>query len=600
MTDRYSQDDKSLKVVMRLMKLFRKNTKWLVLFVAATLVSGLGSILMAKGIQGVSDAALAGSIKTLYSFLYYVLAALVLGVLSSIVTRYASGKYTSSCMASLLDNSQQHILSLSMGHMDESRSGDLLSRMTNDIHEIWWFLEFVVINMVTNTLILAILLSYMFSLNWQLTLISCIGLPIFTLLVAQVSKKLENQMKQQEESFGNENNVLEDSFMGLAELKAFGLGKMMFQKYSREVDNTTLKSQQLYKTDCKIMPIGSISSKLPYIVTIFFGGYLVYNHSITLGMLLAYLSLINLVTDPIYSILRVTTALRTSVACIRRIFEIWNYPKEREGGSGFPQAVPNEETAISFENVTFGYNPDTLLFKNLSFEIRPGAKVALVGSSGCGKSTVLKLITGFYQPITGRIQVLGCDIDSWGLEALRSQMAEVLQDNYLFPDTIRQNIAYGKQNATAEEIEQAAQAANIIDFIESLPNQYETLVGERGVRLSGGQRQRVAIARALLKNAPILLLDEATSALDTESEREVQASLELLMKNRTTLVIAHRLSTIRNADMILVMEDGQIVETGTHDALLARPSVYRSLYNKQFREDDVGLCLPETEEGLVS
>ena len=277
------------------------------------------------------------------------------------------------------------------------------------------------------------------------------------------------------------------------------------------------------------------------------------------------------------------TAVRSNVACIKRIFEIWDIPSEREDGSNFNTENKGDIPVIALENVDFSYNEENNLFKGLDFKVYEGEKIALVGSSGCGKSTVLKLITGFYTPDTGKIKIYGHDISEWKLEGLRSTMSEVLQDNYLFPDTILKNISYGKEDAGMEEVEMAARSAYIYDFIQTLPNKYDTLVGERGVRLSGGQRQRVAIARALLKNAPILLLDEATSALDTESEKEVQIALEKLMAGRTTLVIAHRLSTIKNADRILVMDNGKIVEIGTHNELISRDSLYSQLYNNQFK-----------------
>jgi ABC-type multidrug transport system fused ATPase/permease subunit len=596
MNDTYIKSDNSFKVIARLMRLFRKGYIWLFITIIASLLGGLSSILMAKGIQGISDAALAHKMDTLVSFLYYIFAAIAIGVATSIVASYTSGRFSNYSRVILLNKSEEHIAALQMSHIDDHRTGDLLSRMTNDVREVQRFIEYVLISMITSLIVIVTSLAYMFVINWQLTLISSILFPAFTILVAQLSKKIESQMKKQQESLGSESNVLEDSFMGLSELKAFGRGKFMYNKYAKEVDISTIRSNQMYATEMKIQPIGIICSSLPFITTMFFGGFLILNHSITLGGLLAYISLSNNVTDPFNSMPGLITSFRSSVACIRRVFEIWNYPQEEKGGNEFSIDNQSDAPVITFEDVNFRYNEETDLFKGLDFEIAKGEKVAIVGSSGCGKSTILKLITGFYQTISGKIRIYGHDISDWNLEALRSLMSEVLQDSYLFPDTILRNISYGKENADVTEIEQAAKSAYISDFIESLPDKYDTLVGERGVRLSGGQRQRVAIARALLKDAPVLLLDEATSALDTESEKEVQSALEKLMIGRTTLVIAHRISTIRNADRILVMDKGRIVETGTHDELISKQSVYRQLYNKQFRNSE-NLCLSEAVEG---
>lgn len=586
MKNMQSKPDNTLKVLRKFLKLFKRGNIWLAVTIVGSLFGGISSILLAKGIKGMSDAALAHELGTLVNYLYIVLAAMGIDVSMSILRTYSSGRFTNNSIMVLRNLCQEHIAKLQMTQLGDNRTGDLLSRMSNDMREVQWFVSGTLINLLSSSILFTTAIIYMFILNWKLTLLSSILMPFFTILVAKVSKKVESQSRQQQESLGNESNVLQDAFMGLSELKAFGLKKIMHDKYSKEVDITTAKTNRMYKTELKIQPIGTLCSSLPFVVTMFYGGYLIINHGITFGGLLAYISLSNNVTDPIGSMPQLITAVRSAVACIKRIFGIWDIPSERE--DGFEFAIENNGyiPVIAFDNVDFSYNEENSLFRGLDFKVAEGEKIALVGSSGCGKSTVLKLITGFYTPDSGKIKIYGHDISEWRLEGLRNTMSEVLQDNYLFPDTILKNISYGKENAGMEEIESAARSAYIYDFIQTLPSKYDTLVGERGVRLSGGQRQRVAIARALLKNAPILLLDEATSALDTESEKEVQIALEKLMAGRTTLIIAHRLSTIKNADRILVMDNGRIVETGTHNELISRDSLYSQLYNNQFKNEN--------------
>ena len=577
------KSENTFNVLARFLRLFGKGNIWLGITVAGSLFGGISAILLAKGVKGMTDAALKHELGTLVSYLYIVLAAMVLDVSMSILRTYSSGRFTGYSIMVLRNRCQEHIANLQMPSINDNRTGDMLSRMFNDMREIQWFVSGTFIYLLTASITFFTAITYMFILNWKLTLLSSIMMPFFTILVAKVSKKVESQSRQQQESLGNESNVLQDVFMGLSELKAFGLKKIMYDKYSKEVDITTVKTNKMYKTELKIQPIGSLCGSLPFVVTMFYGGYLIINHGITFGGLLAYISLSNNVTDPISRMPSVITAVRCAVASIKRVFEIWDIPVEKEGGSEFSADDRGSAPVIAFEDVNFSYNDETELFKGLSFEIAKGEKVALVGSSGCGKSTVLNLITGFYRPVSGKINIYGHEISGWKVEDLRNVLSEVLQDNYLFPDTILKNISYGKENASMEEIDMAARSAYIYDFIQGLPDKYNTLVGERGVRLSGGQRQRVAIARALLKNAPVLLLDEATSALDMESEKEVQIALERLMAGRTTLIIAHRLSTVKNADRILVMDNGRVVEAGSHEELILKDSLYSQLYNKQFK-----------------
>jgi subfamily B ATP-binding cassette protein MsbA/ATP-binding cassette subfamily B protein AbcA/BmrA len=300
---------------------------------------------------------------------------------------------------------------------------------------------------------------------------------------------------------------------------------------------------------------------------------------------MAFINLLNLISNPLASVPRLFGSLGVAAGGASRVFDLLDQPGERTDGT-VTAPVAGVDAAVRLTDVSFGYTPDAKVFDGVSLAVNPGETLAVVGPSGAGKSTLLRLLLGFNEPDSGKIELFGHDLSDWRLTDARRQMSLVSQDTYLFPVTIAENIAYGRPGATQAEVERAARLANIHEFVAGLADGYQTVAGERGARLSGGQRQRIAIARAILKDAPLLLLDEATSALDSESEALVQEALERFMDGRTTLVIAHRLSTIKNADRVVVLDQGRVVEQGTHDQLLAAGGLYQRLYLKQFAEQD--------------
>jgi ABC-type multidrug transport system fused ATPase/permease subunit len=309
--------------------------------------------------------------------------------------------------------------------------------------------------------------------------------------------------------------------------------------------------------------------------------------TLTFGEIFAFINLLNFVVNPMGSIPRLVASISESVGASQRIFDVLDHELERSSGT-ITQPTDLAGIVISFKDLSFAYQEGTPVLERISFDVKTGEQIAIVGPSGSGKSTLLKLLLGFYPVQNNRIFLLGEDLNNWQLEAARQQMAFVAQDTYLFPVDAKENIACGWLGAKQKEIEQAATAANIHNFIQTLPEGYQTPVGERGTRLSGGQKQRLSLARAILKDAPVLLLDEPTSALDSESEALVQEALDRFMAQRTSIVIAHRLSTIKNADRVLVLDEGCIIQQGTHDELLAEGGLYQELYQKQF-----GLMQPE-------
>ena len=382
---------------------------------------------------------------------------------------------------------------------------------------------------------------------------------------------------------GQVNSVAQDGLSGAMLAKAFNLTGLLDERFHQANLKALQKGLSIARLKAIIDGISLPMAITPFIIAIGLGGYFVIENQITFGALFAFINLLNFVVNPLASVPSNLAGISEAAGAARRVFELTDQPAERTNGAVL---VAKVAPAVAFEALSFAYPGDeTLVLKNISVEVPTGQTVAIVGPSGSGKSTLIKLILGYYPLADHSLRLLGSDLNQWQLSAARDQMAFVAQDTYLFPISLGENIRLGRLGASPEQVEQAARLANIHDFITSLPDGYHTGAGEWGSRLSGGQRQRISLARAILKDAPILLLDEPTSALDTESEALVQQALERFTRGRTTLIIAHRLSTIKNADRVLVLQDGEIVEQGTHTQLIALNGVYLDLYQRQFSLD---------------
>ena len=370
-------------------------------------------------------------------------------------------------------------------------------------------------------------------------------------------------------------------------VRAFDLQSTLGQKYWEILTRVKDTAMGVGRVDAVLQLVFFILRFTPQLVLPLLGGYLIMTGELTPGGLLASLTLVWIIFLPVEALQDIVRHLRQAAPSLARLFEILDEPQEQQS-SGFPFIVQPAAPPVAFADVDFAYDGGAVVLSGLTFDLRQGETVALVGPSGSGKSTVLKLLCGFYRAGSGAVRVFGNQVGEADLAATRASLALMTQDTYLYPGTIRQNIARGRSGATDEEVEAAARAANAHDFITDLPRQYGTGVGEGGVGLSGGQRQRVALARAILKDAPILLLDEPTAALDAESEALIEQALTRFARGRTVLVIAHRLSTIRNASRVLVLSDGRVVETGHHDELMGRDTLYRRLYMDQTRDQENG------------
>lgn len=474
------------------------------------------------------------------------------------------------------------ILSLPLPFFSEERKGDIISRMTGDVQEVESSIMSSLEMFFQSPILILVYLSAMLIMSWQLTLFVFVMLPVMGGLIGKVGKNLKRHSREGQNKMGELLSLMEETLSGLRIIKAFNAEKKIGQKFSEENEDYRRIQNRLMRRRSLAHPMSEFLGTIVIVIVLWFGGTLILSHSssLTAPEFIAYIALFYSIINPAKNLTNAFYSIQKGLAAMDRIDDILTAEssiKEIEK----PLHIENFEKQIEYRNVSFSYNESKTVLKDISLTIPKGKTIALVGQSGSGKSTFVDLLPRFYDIDRGRITIDGKDIRDFSLYNLRELMGNVNQDPILFNDTIYNNIAFGVENATQESVENAARIANAHEFILQTEYGYQTVIGDRGGKLSGGQRQRLSIARAVLKNPPIMILDEATSALDTESEKLVQGALDNLMKNRTSIVIAHRLSTIRNADLICVFHEGEIVERGTHDELLKQNGIYTKLYNMQ-------------------
>ena len=471
-------------------------------------------------------------------------------------------------------------------YFDGTPHGEVLSLLTNDVDTINQTLNQSLTQIITSLVTVVGILVMMLTISWQMTLVALTIVPVSMFIVMVIVRQSQRFFKEQQDYLGHVNGHVEEMFGGHLIVKAFnGEDKSIdkFDGYNKTLYGSAWKSQFFSSI---MMPVMRLVGNLGYVAVVVLGGWLTIRKAIEIGDIQAFIQYINSFTQPITQLANISNVLQSTVAAAERVFEFLEKPEETPETDS-PVSLARVEGHVEFRGVHFGYEANQPVIKGFSSEIKPGQKIAIVGPTGAGKTTIVKLLMRFYDVDSGAILIDGHDVRQVTRADLRAMFGMVLQDTWLFNGTILDNIRYGREDATEEEVIAAAQAAHVDHFIHTLPDGYHSVLNEEVTNISQGQKQLLTIARAFLADSPMLILDEATSSVDTHTEILIQKAMEKLMRGRTSFIIAHRLSTIQNADMILVMRDGNIVEQGTHDELLAKGGFYADLYNSQFEKAEV-------------
>ena len=472
---------------------------------------------------------------------------------------------------------------LPLSYFDKQTYGEVLSRVTNDVDTISQTLNQSLSQIVSSTVMVLGILAMMFSISWQMSLVALLVLPLAGGVITLIAKSSQKQFLRQQTQLGELNGHVEEMYGGHQVMRVFNGRKKSLAKFSRinnRLQESAWKAQFLSGL---IYPIMNFIGNIGYVIMAILGGWLAINGRLKIGDIQAFIQYIDQFNQPLVQVANIANVLQSTAAAAERVFEFLDEPEEQAEGKDLVK-LTHVKGEVEFDNVVFGYKPDQTIIKGLSAHIKPGQRVAIVGPTGAGKTTLVNLLMRFYEINSGAIKIDGVNIAQMKRSDVRQMFGMVLQDTWLFNGTIRQNLLYGNPTASEEEMVATAKEAHVDHFVRSLPGGYDMMLGEEATNISQGEKQLLTIARAMLARTPMLILDEATSSVDTRTEVLIQKAMDKLMQGKTSFVIAHRLSTIRDADLILVVRDGNIIEQGKHDELLQQNGFYAELYNSQFAE----------------
>lgn len=584
------EEDEEVKitkeVLVRILKYFKPFWKQLLLAIILLFIVSLLGLIPPIMTKNIIDKALPQrSMYLLIMFILVCIGATVLKELVSVGQNYINTWISKHIIYNMKNEMYKHLQHMSMNFFSLSKPGEIITRMTSDIEGIQDIFKTTVVNALSSVLTLVTTIVALLSMNFKMAIISMIILPVFILPTRKVGKYRWKVALDSQKMLGELNQLIQEtlSISGSTLMKIFTKEKDAYDQFedtNKKVIKLQIKESLAGRWFFMTM---SIFITLGPMIIYLYGGYLFMQDKMSIGEIVAFVALLDRLYRPVTQLSNIHIDVTRSLALFQRIFDYFDMEEEKADKKD-AKNLSNIEGYIEFNNVSFSYKKGLEVLHNISFSIKPDTMTALVGASGVGKTTVTNLIPRLYEVSEGSIKIDGIDISDVKLQSLRSQIGIVMQEPYLFNDTIEANLRYGSEDATYEEIIEACKSAYIHDFIMSLPEKYNTIVGNRGIKLSGGEKQRISIARVILKNPKILILDEATSSLDSVSEMYIQKALVPLLKGRTSIVIAHRLSTILSADNILVFEDGKIVQSGNHENLLVEGGLYKKLYDTQFRK----------------
>jgi ABC-type multidrug transport system fused ATPase/permease subunit len=567
------------KVWAYIIRFSRRYILWILVSIAAAIVNIYADIYASDLLKRVIDISIGSNFREAKTFIIIGIAVFVLGGISRYLFRFFTDKFGNYVIRDIRSATIDYLGKLPPDYTMKNSRGDILAKLSGDAGVVQNFISGYFIDLIYIPIMIVFFGIYLAYLNFTLFLASFIILPVLIPLSYKLLAPIKASQREYGKQLGKTNNNIQNAIDGMGIIKAYNLEEEMAKKYDdsiRAATNTAFKND---KRQYSVEPLNAVVGSFPGIICVILGGFMSIDGKMTVGELLAFMNIFSMFIQPMNRLYHMMIDIKVSTASAERLFSILDETPEKAGSVKLTKEHYDRSSVIvSFSNVDFSFEEDRKILNKLNLQVSKGKHIALVGASGSGKTTILKLISKTHNAKGGNIKICGENIEDLDVESLRENIAYVSQSSFLFPFSVKDNILIGKPEATFEEVVEACKRANAHEFIEKLPEGYDTLVGERGSKLSGGQVQRISIARAMLKNAPIVLLDEATSALDTQSEVLVKEALDNLKKDTTLITVAHRLSTIEDADEILVLNQGIIIERGIHSELMAKNSAYAKLH----------------------